>query len=544
MVNTTNVESKSMRDIIHLTNLIHYREKSLEHMCQRVCIILKRYDIIKPEEEIPMTVNTATLLIVFVFTFIPLIIAEVARKQSLPTVEDFFIQSRKMPTVMVFFTVYATWVSSFAFMGATSYFYERGPVYLTCFAWNALFAIMFYFVCEKIWYYGKKNGYVSPVDFFSDIYGSKILNLIISLIMIVFTIPYLQIQLAGGAYIIETATDGMIPWKISGLIFYLIIIIYLWAGGLRAVAMADIYYGILLFSSMLFVGFYLAHKAGGVSYIFEYLSKEDPGMLILSGPNGGGGPGLWLSMFIVVPVGAIMGPQIWIRSYATHKRAAFKLLPFILCLSTIEYVGPILSGVSARVLGTKITNTDMIIPTLLLEHAPKVLCAVLFCGIAAAALSTANSQIHATAAIYTVDFHKKYINPDASDKQLVSVGKWSVLAVSAFAYLLLIQTPSVIVETGTLALGGTAQVLVPTLGALFWKKSNPTAALLGLIVGETILCATFFTDINANYLAVMGLMGNGIVFLILSIFLPQNANVSKKITEYKEDFRKNRNKDI
>lgn len=491
-----------------------------------------------------MPVNTAMLLIVFVFTFIPLIIAEVARKQSLPTVEDFFIQSRKMPTIMVFFTVYSTWVSSFAFMGATSYFYDKGPVYLTCFAWNALFAILFYVICERIWYYGKKHGYISPVDFFKDIYSSKLLNLVIAITMIVFTIPYLQIQLAGGAYIIETATDGMIPWRISGLIFYLIIIIYLWAGGLRAVAMTDIYYGILLFCSMMFVGFYLADKAGGIEYIFEYLSKEDPESLTISGMAGGSGPALWLSMFVVVPLGAIMGPQIWIRSYATHKRSTFRLVPFLLCIATIEYVGPILSGNAARVLDPNIVNSDMIIPTLLLEHAPKILCAILFCGIAAAALSTANSQIHATAAIYTIDFHKRYINPSASDKHLVSIGKWAVLVVSAFAYLLLIQTPSVIVETGTLAFGGTAQLIVPTIGALFWKKSNPTAALSGILVGIVILLAIFATDVNAYYIAIFALVSNGIVFFTLSALLPKNTRVYNKIEQYRDDFNKNKNKDI
>ena len=68
------------------------------------------------EKERIMEGTTSTLLVVFVFTFIPLILAEVARKRSLPTIRDFFIQNREMPLVLVFFTVYATWVSSFAFM--------------------------------------------------------------------------------------------------------------------------------------------------------------------------------------------------------------------------------------------------------------------------------------------------------------------------------------------------------------------------------------------------------------------------------------------
>ena len=62
-----------------------------------------------------MDTTTIVLLIIFAFTFIPLLLAEFARKDSVPELEDFFLQGRKMPLFMAFFTVYATWVSSFAF---------------------------------------------------------------------------------------------------------------------------------------------------------------------------------------------------------------------------------------------------------------------------------------------------------------------------------------------------------------------------------------------------------------------------------------------
>ena len=210
-----------------------------------------------------MTATTPVLMIVFVFAFIPLIFAEIARNKSVPTIEDFFVQGRRMPTFMLFFTVYATWMSAFAFLGASGYFYEMGPVYMTAFGWDVLFGLLFMIIGRRLWYYGKLNHYITPTDFFNDIFDFKPLNILVTLVMILFTIPYLQIQLSGGAYIIEIASNGLIPWRISGLIFYLIIIIYLWAGGLRAVAMTDIFYGSCLFVSMLFIGFFLIHKAGG-----------------------------------------------------------------------------------------------------------------------------------------------------------------------------------------------------------------------------------------------------------------------------------------
>jgi SSS family solute:Na+ symporter len=440
-----------------------------------------------------------------------------------------------MPIPMLFFTIYATWVSSYAFLGSTSIFYTSGAVYATCFAWNALFAVLIFFVCERIWYYGKTNGYISPVDFFTDIYGSRVLSLLVAVIMIFFTLPYLQIQLSVGAHLIEMVTGGQIPWRVSSLLFYLIIIIYLWSGGLRAVALADGFYSFLIFGSMLFIGFYLIHIAGGTDKVFGFLTERSPGLLSLASSEGN--VSLWLSMFLIVPLGALMGPSIWIRSYAARERKAFRILPVLICLSTIEYLGPILSGAAGHILIPNIPDSDTLIPNILLRYAPTALGGLLFCGIAAAALSTANSQIHASASIYTLNIHREYINPNASNARLLFVAKWSVLVISAVAYLTMLRSPGLIIDTGSTALAGTAQIIVPTVGALFWKRSNAKAAFVGLLCGIAIVSLAFFTNIDANLLGAVALFVNAFVFIILSRVLPQSSVTLSKILRYRAAYR-------
>lgn len=487
-----------------------------------------------------MSNSTPVLMIIFVFAFVPLVLAEVARKKAVPTIENFFVQDRKMPLLMVFFTVYSTWVSSFAFLGGSSYFYAKGPVYLTAFAWNALFGIMFMVIGKRIWYYGKAQGYITPTDFFNDIYASPILNFFITSIMLVFTLPYLQIQLLGGAYIIEIASNGMIPYKISGLLFYLIIIIYLWAGGLRAVALADIFYGILIFISMLTMGFFLISKTGGIDYVFKTIHEIGKVNLTITSDFDNSGILLWLSMFAVIPLGAIMGPQLWIRAYAVERKKTFHIMPFLITSATIMYLGSILSGSAGILLLPGVEETDTIIPKMLLLYGSEILAAVCFCGIAAASLSTANSQIHAVAAIYTIDIHKRYLQKNASENRLVAVGKWVVLFISAMAYLLMLQRPGLIIETGVVALGGTAQVIVPTLGALFWNKSNYRAAIIGLSIG--ILCLTILKtvfDLNASLCGLIALIINGLLFIVVSFWLKPNAETRFKITQYKRDYDQN-----
>ena len=486
-----------------------------------------------------MQASTPVLMIVFIFTFVPLIFAELARNKSVPTIEDFFLQSRKMPAVMLLFTVYSTWMSAFAFLGAGGYFYEMGPVYMTAIAWDALFGILFMYVGKRVWFYGRENGYITPTDFFQDIYGYKPLSLIVTAVMIIFTIPYLQIQLSGGAYIIEIASNGMIPWRVSGLIFYLIIIIYLWAGGLRAVALTDIFYGACLFLSMIFIGFFLINKAGGIEYVFETITEMNENNVVLPGPKGNAGALLWISMFVTVPIGALMGPPMWIRFYAAQNKAVFNLIPLFITIAAIQCVGTMFAGSAGILLIPDAYQSDAVIPIMLLKYGDQVLCAFLFCGVASAALSTANSQIHAVAAIYTIDVHKRYINKDISEKKLASVGKWAVLVISASAYILLLNNPVMIINTGTIGMSGTAQIFIPVVGALFWKQSNGKAAACGIIAGILVLSLTFaFSNFSISYCAVIALLVNVSIFTGGSLILKVDLKTREKIVLYRNRYEK------
>src|SRR5699024_2464633 len=105
---------------------------------------------------------TAGVFIIFLFLFIPLIVGFIAATKSKSTSSDYFIQGRGMGSVAAFFTVAATWWSSFAFLGSNASFYTDGPVYLTAFGWNILFGYLYYLVGKRIWYFGKIFYYLTP----------------------------------------------------------------------------------------------------------------------------------------------------------------------------------------------------------------------------------------------------------------------------------------------------------------------------------------------------------------------------------------------
>lgn len=476
-----------------------------------------------------MDTITLPLLVIGVYMFIPLYIGAKAGDQEIGTPEDFFIQSRSMSSVAVFFTVMATWMSAFAFLGSSASFYLKGPVYWTTIGWDFLFGILFYVIGKRVWFLGKKNDYLTAADFFRHQYNSNRLADLVAVIMLIFTLPYLQIQLAGGAYLIQVASNGLIPWEIGGLLFLIVIIIHVWAGGLRAVAWADIFYGVLIMFGLASSGIFLVNKVGGMNTLFLQLQETSPEILTLPGPSGKDGALLWLSMFIIVPIGALMGPHLWTRMYAAKNARIFNLMPLLLGLVSIINVFPMLTGYVGILLEPGIDNPDTILPVLLYRHAPYAFMSLVMVGGAAAAMSTSNSQIHSISSVYTIDIHHRHINRNLSSKRSLFIGRIAIVVFSVFSYIMLIYVPGLLINIGLIAMSGTAQIIVPLMGALFWKRSTAQGAIAGLLSGMVVL-STSIIMVRMNiafevvYAGIVALLINMIVFYLVSRATPMRED--------------------
>lgn len=483
-----------------------------------------------------MVTNAIVLLLVCVFAFVPLLLAELARNKSLPTTFDFILQRRKLGLFSMYATVFATWMSAFAFIGAITYFYEEGPIYMTTVGWDALFAVLFILIGKRLWHYGKSNNYMTPRDFFNDIYGSEKLNLVVTVITIVSTMIYLQVQILAGFLILSISTEGIISLHMSGIIFFSILVIYIWAGGLRAVALTDIFYGILIVTAVISSGLFLIQEAGGVTHTFDLLIQSDPAHVSITGEDAGKRTGMWLALFIVVPVGAFMGPQIWIRNYAASSERNFDLLPLLLYLSSIICIGTLFAGSAGAVLAGEVENPDSILVKLIREYAHPYFNTFIIIGIYAAIFSTANSQVHALSAVYTIDVHKRYLNKNISDRELLKIAKWTVLLISILSYVLILIIPQNIFDLGIVALGGTAGLFIPVAGALFWKRSTALGAMAGIIAGEGVffLSAVLFSW-ETSLSAIAGLSANLILFIILSL-CDNDYLTAAKIERYKNEY--------
>ena len=163
---------------------------------------------------------------------------------------------------------------------------------------------------------------------------------------------------------------------------------------MRAVAWTDIFYGVTIFLGLIAAGVVVVGHVGGMGTMFDEIQQVQPDNLIL----GEGVWMTWITMFLITPLGALMGPQMWTRMYATKSPRLFDLMPFLVGLMAIAYMGSMLVGNAGTILMPDIENADQVLPLVLLEYTPVLLALVVIAAGAGAAMSTANSQVHAMSA--------------------------------------------------------------------------------------------------------------------------------------------------
>ena len=152
-------------------------------------------------------------------------------------VGDWVAADRGLGVVVLLFTYAATYHSAFAFLGAAGFTYAHGiGFFLAGFLWLVISGVIVYVLGTKLWLVGKRYGYVTPSEVLADFYDSEALGLLVSAVMILFTFPYVAVQLIGSGIIFETATDGLVSFELGALFLLVVGVIYVWLGGMRSIA--------------------------------------------------------------------------------------------------------------------------------------------------------------------------------------------------------------------------------------------------------------------------------------------------------------------
>ncbi|MEW5919867.1 MAG: sodium:solute symporter family protein [Bacillota bacterium] len=440
---------------------------------------------------------------------------------------DFFVASRTLGFVALFFTYTATYHSASAFLGTGGFFYKHGMAYWALGPFTQIIGGLCLFIFGyRIWLLGKKYDYVTPGDMLGDFYQSDFLRALIGILGALFIIPYIQMQLAGAGWIAEFATFGAISYAWGAIGLGVFVVIYVFFGGIRSVVWTDIFMGIFMFLAIVVGGALISTALwGSPGEIWQMIYRETPGQLVLPGAPGYFKLPMAFSWVVIITIGlSITAPHMIIRMFAAGSLRVLKWVAILAPLYLVWiYVSYIWLGMGARAAMPGIEFADQILPRFTFEYLPVWLAALIAAGGLCATLSTADSQLLTTAQLIGRDVYEKTINKKAKDRTVLGISRAAVICIFIFSAWAVLEPPQLLSMLVAVSTAGLSQFFPSIVGCLFWPRATKAGAISGLIVGTLI--AIYFLFINkmnpwGMHPGFVGLIFNIIVFTVVSYLTP------------------------
>ena len=170
---------------------------------------------------------------------------------------------------------------------------------------------------------------------------------------------------------------------------------------------------------------------------------------------------------------------------------------------------------------TKVFTVDLAIP---------FIGGIFLCGILAAIMSTADSQLLVTASSVAEDLYKGVINPNADDKKVLRLSRIVVAVIAILAYIIALDPNNSIMGLVSNAWAGLGASFGPiVLMSLFWKRTNLPGAIAGMVSGGlTVILWDYIPLAGGQTLGtVTGLYSLAIGFLISIVLIVIVSLVTK-----------------
>ncbi len=221
------------------------------------------------------------------------------------TASDYFIAGRQLSVWVFVLAATATSFSGWTFMGHPGLVFRDGFQY----AYASFYVITIPFTgvlfLKRQWMLGKRYGYVTPGEMFSDYFQGDGIRILTVLVALLFSIPYLGVQLGASGYLFEALTDGLVNKTFGMWVLSLVVMIYVASGGLRAVAYVDTVQCILLGVGIIITGIIALVAIGGWGPLNEAMAvmgrnPEIGGAKFMQGGTQGWGGGEF-STYLAVP---------------------------------------------------------------------------------------------------------------------------------------------------------------------------------------------------------------------------------------------------
>ena len=504
--------------------------------------------------------------VVWLFVFVALywsycIFWGIKGAMSARTASDYFVAGRSISLWVFILAATATSFSGWTFMGHPGLIYRDGFQY----AYASFYAITIPFTgvifLKRQWMLGKRFGFITPGEMLSSYFRSDAIRLLVVVVALVFSVPYLGIQLRASGFLFNVLTDGMLGVNVGMWLLSAVVVIYVASGGLRAVAYVDSAQAVLLALGIVVIGLIAMNEVGGFGALNDRIAalteigpdgkalfgKTTPdgysayiaipgviqvgaGLGTASAPVGGAWTGVMVLTYMFALMGIQSAPAFSMWSFGNKSPAPFAPqqvwassfgIGFILMFFTAmqglgahflgadtafaaahpELVNNVMSeGLHGKDLMESAGKQGMLVPQLIYlmtDTMPWLVGLLSVCALAAMQ-STGAAYMSTAGGMLTRDILKRFVMPRASHAQQKFWGRVGVLVIVLAALVVATTATDALVLLGGLAVAYGFQMWPALIAVCWWPFLTRQGVVIGLIAG--LIAVTLTEKIGAQYM--------------------------------------------
>ncbi len=455
---------------------------------------------------------------------------------------DYFFANKSLPWFLVGSSIIAANISAEQFIGMSGSGFAIG-LGIATYEWIA--AIILIVVAKYFLPVFVENKIHTMPQFLALRYDNRIKTILAVFWLSLFVFVNLTSILYLGALALQSIFGIQLMYGIIGLAAFSLL--YTIVNGLKAIASTDIIQVFFLLVGGIITTYFAVNYVGGNTGILNgfqtmfttipdkfhmIIRRQDPNYFYLPGIRAIIG-GIWIAGIYYFGANQYIIQKAF---GAKNLQEAQKGLVFAGYLKMILPFVVVIPGIVAFALSADIAKPDEAYPWILENIVPAGIKGLIFAALIAAIVSSFSAIINSTSTIFTMDLYKPFMNPKASEKRLVAVGRISGIAAMViavfFAPLLgsIDQAFQFIQEyTGMISPGVTAIFVF----GMFWKRTTSTAALWGTILSIPVSAVIKFLVPQMPFLDQMM-----VSFLVISAFIVGISLLDKSETKGIEISRK------
>lgn len=401
------------------------------------------------------------------------------------TTGTFFVAGRKLGPVLLFSTVLAANIGAGSTVGAAGLGYSNG---LSAFWWVGSAGIgtllLGFWIGPRIWRLANKHKLYTVGDFLEFRYGKEV-RATVGILLWLGTLAILAGQLIALAWVLNAVAG--VPKPVGCLIGGGVMTIYFAAGGLLTSAWVN-----LVQLVVLVVGFAIAlpmalANAGGWAAVVAAIPADTP--LSETYFDFWGGSTTWAYLALLVPA-FMVSPGLIQKVYGARDERTIRIgVGASACALLIFAALPPLLGMIARVYDPSLANGELALPMVLTTGLPLAVGSIGLAAVFSAEMSSADAILFMLATSLSKDLYKRFVRPDADDRQVLKVARLAAVVGGALGVGLAIVLPSVIGSLSVFYSLLGVSLFVPVVVGLQSRRIGTPEAIAAIAGGVTVLIA-------------------------------------------------------